>query len=377
MADITRNQFNESKNVTKKIFQSGHRLLDSDVNEQVDINLRQFRRLLSCIGNHTSIRFGDGFNVIGDGSTLEVTIKAGFGIFQIGTKIGALIQLDADYTLSGFTAWASNRTDYIYVDIWEEEIDASEDPNIVNPDYGSETCVDQRINFTFNISEGSAPGSPPANHTYITLATVTKTSGSTIAQGDITMVMEKYLVLEDDSILNSMIHSNVAGTGLAQDTDGSLKIDTDGVQTANIADQAVTMPKLNDSMLGRYIDKDTGINKLEVLGISETLNGVRIRARRIPFAWDMDAQATIDVSHGIPDFVGATGDPERLCLVHVMVHDASDIVYPLNYIDSGAVQGWWNINGSTITLHRLAGGFFDDPAFSSYNGILFVMYWES
>jgi len=46
MADITRDQFDESKNVVKKIFQKAKYHLDADLNEQIDIDIDAMRKLL-------------------------------------------------------------------------------------------------------------------------------------------------------------------------------------------------------------------------------------------------------------------------------------------------------------------------------------------
>lgn len=203
---ITRDQFNEANRVTKKIFQEGTHLLDSDLNEQADIFRIGARRILSCLTGEQDVCFGQGFNVVGAGASLAVTIKAGYGAFQIvsaqagiGVQGSVLLHLAADQTLSGFTAWTGSRTDYIYIDITETEYGPGDDPNIINPDVGEETCRDLRLGFAFHISQGAAPGTAPSGHTYIVIATVTKTSGSNIEAGDATVLLVPHqLNLPDD-----------------------------------------------------------------------------------------------------------------------------------------------------------------------------------
>jgi hypothetical protein len=185
MASTTRDQFDESNGVVKKIFQKGKHLADADLNEQGSINDQHHRRLLSSIVAHVDKRFGDGFKVEQNANPLTVTVKAGFAAFHTDTNLAVLLKLDSDYVLSGFSTWTEDRTDYVYVDIHEREVGPVDDPDIVNPDVGEETCRDIRISYTIAISEGAAPSSPPTDHTYLTIATITKSVGTYIAASDI------------------------------------------------------------------------------------------------------------------------------------------------------------------------------------------------
>jgi len=192
MADISRDQFDEANAVSKKIFQQERYLLDADLNEAQDVLRYMDRRSLSCLVGHESKRFGDGFKVVGTGASLAVTIKAGFAALLLDTKLAALLRLSEDYTLSGFSSWSAERTDYVYIDIEEKEIGPSDDPDIVNPTLGDETCRDLRLTYSFAISEGAAPGSPPSGHVYIILATITKSSGSNIEDSDVTVMIQDH-----------------------------------------------------------------------------------------------------------------------------------------------------------------------------------------
>lgn len=190
MADITRDQFSESKGVCKKIFQRGRFVVDADLNELQDVLKQENRRKLSCMVHHENHRFGDGFKVVGTGASLQVTVKAGLGTFHITDEVAVLLRLASDYLLTGFSPWPEftngGRTDYVYLDIWEDEIDASEDPDIVNPAVGEETCRDLRLKYTINISEDGPPGTPPTGHTYVSLASIYKVTGNNIYESDVT-----------------------------------------------------------------------------------------------------------------------------------------------------------------------------------------------
>jgi len=199
MADISRDHFDESRNVVKKVLQQGRHLVDADWNEQVDALKMVDRRMLSAMLQHTDYRFGDGFKVVGTGATLALTIKAGRAAFQIGSEAAIMLNLASNYTLSGFTAFpGGGRTDYIYIDIHEDEFDASDDPDIVSPSLGQETCVDIRLVFDFHISEGGVPSAAPSGHTYISLGTVVSTN-NTLSDNKVTnLLTDYYAVTWDD-----------------------------------------------------------------------------------------------------------------------------------------------------------------------------------
>jgi len=350
MADITRDQFDETKAVTKKILQKGVYVADADWNEAQDIRRYAERRALSCLVEHANKRFGDGFKVVGTGASLAVTVDAGFGAFLIGAQLAILLQLAENATVSGFTAWTAARTDYVYLDITEAEISAAEDADIVNPDIGEETCRDLRLAYTFAISEGAVPGAAPSGHTYISLASITKTTGSTIAAEDVTLLVDKYgadysnlsvgtltvttgLVLFDDAIHMGHLHSDVAAEGLAQNTNGSLKVD----------------------------------------GVVEGEGGHELKKVVIEIGdWNMDASSSTIRTYAPPLL-------STIRSVQVFIRkDAGEAVqalYPLGqWLDSGVPAGGFNLidTGGGIVqyqLFRINGSMFDSTAFdqTSYN----------
>lgn len=175
MANITRNQFDPTKGVLRKVLQRGVFLLDSDWNEQMDVLQDETQKALGISTHNDSSRIGDGFKITNAVTPPddEVTIKAGWGIFKLSDGRSIALKNESDMTAFGFSPFAGGPyTDYVYIDIFIDEIDSSEDANIVNPDIGQETCVDQRVSWTIEISQNTAPPAPPADHYYIVLATV-------------------------------------------------------------------------------------------------------------------------------------------------------------------------------------------------------------
>jgi hypothetical protein len=197
VATISRDQFDRTKQVQKKIFQSGAFVLDSDLNEQIDIALENRRRTLSCVLNHVDGRFDDGFSVEGGhANDLTVTLKAGNAGFHLDDDHAAMLTLDSDTNITGFASWGTSgqRTDIIYLDLQEVEFGAGDDLDIVNPIVGQETCRDIRAVWTVAIANNqSTLPTAPAGHVYRELARITK-DGTTdaISDDDITTAVPHF-----------------------------------------------------------------------------------------------------------------------------------------------------------------------------------------
>lgn len=195
MADISRDQFDEDSLVVKKIFQQGKYLLDDEVNVIQDNASYYLKRLLSYMVEGVNTRFGNGFKVEDHADVNKVTVLAGGCAVHLtdtkSTKRCDLIWSASNIVVSGFTTPSgSNRTDYVYLDIYEDEIDATEDANLVNPARGEETTRDLRLVWSIQKSQGSAPGTPTAGHTYVTIATIARYNGvAQIQPVDITNVL--------------------------------------------------------------------------------------------------------------------------------------------------------------------------------------------
>lgn len=80
--------------------------------------------------------------------------------------------------------------------------------------------------------------------------------------------------------------------------------------------------------------------------------------------WNMDADATKNVTHGVADFT-------KIRQVTAVVRNDADNNYsPLDAIISGNIPGGVNsFNATTVVLNRVAGGFYDNSAYdsTSYN----------
>jgi hypothetical protein len=204
MAEITRDQFDPTKRVQKKIFQRGTHVVDADLNEQADVALESRRRILSCLIDHTNVRFDDGFLVSSDPWPLTLRVGAGNAAFHLdepaptGNRQLATIVHHAELSqLTGFDSWVDGgvtRTDLIYLDVEEKEISPSDDSNIVNPLVGAETCRDIRVEYEIKIAKGTTTlPDAPTGHIYHKLATITKDESSDyILTGEIMLLLPDY-----------------------------------------------------------------------------------------------------------------------------------------------------------------------------------------
>lgn len=249
MANITRDTFGEDKLVVKKIFQDQTPGVDADFNEQGDINRYALMRALSSMVGYADKRFGDGFKVIQKGENNTVTIKAGLCAVHIADKLAINLRLATDTDFDTFTTPSgSDRTDYLYLDIYFEEIDSTEDPNLTLPSRGQESAIDYRLKWSFEKSEGSTPDDPPpAGHTFVSIAQIERQdSDPTIVTADITNLLENF---------NAVLKNDMDGT-----LDGSLTVNDNLLVkgTSEFQDNVTlsadkTIDGIDPSKLGRVV----------------------------------------------------------------------------------------------------------------------------
>ena len=216
--------------------------MDADFNEQVQIARYDRMRALSSMVGHIDKRICDGFKVIQKGENNTVTIKAGLCAVHIADKLAINLRLAADTDFDTFTTPSgSDRTDYLYLDIYFDEIDSTEDTGLINPARGQESAIDYRLKWSFAKSEGAAPGTPPAGHTYLSIAKIERQDGdATIVTADIANLLENF---------NAVLKSDMDGT-----LDGSLTITSNlNMQDDIILTADKTVDGIDPSKLARVV----------------------------------------------------------------------------------------------------------------------------
>jgi len=82
------------------------------------------------------------------------------------------------------TTPAANRTDLVYLDLWEREVNNSEDSNLVNPVIGVETCVRLKRQITIRVAEGTTTlPTVTDGHAFMPLALLNRPAGQAALTG--------------------------------------------------------------------------------------------------------------------------------------------------------------------------------------------------
>jgi hypothetical protein len=82
------------------------------------------------------------------------------------------------------TTPAANRTDLVYLDLWEREVNNGEDSNLVNPVIGVETCVRLKRQIMIRVAEGATTLPTVTNgHAFMPLALLNRPAGQAALTG--------------------------------------------------------------------------------------------------------------------------------------------------------------------------------------------------
>lgn len=255
MATISRDQFDETKNVQKKVWQVGVPLMDADINEQNDIALERHRRAVSGLLARADTRFGTGFSITPHLTALTVYVLIGDAAFHLDDDHAALLNHPGTTELTGFASWLASgqRTDVVYIDIEEVEISPAEDPDIVNPLNAAETCRDIRLEYTISIANNTSDvPTPPAGHVYRPLARISKDGSSNqIVSDDIELLLPELgsrLAIEEMEVQfwaeASVSHGSFDAQGLENDDLSFVVSESAGGSKTNIV---IKVPYAYDS----------------------------------------------------------------------------------------------------------------------------------
>lgn len=206
LGEYTRWSFNEAsgyimvaKEMRNPTTGNGVPLMDSELNEQAEINMTLLRRAIHrTFGNGTN---NDGFKITESSfPTNNFTIKGGDGTLNGAGYIfvngwSPFLTTDIEYTAqSDFAALntpSAPRTDYVYIDVYLDEFGPLEDPDIIDPYLGFETS--RRIKLLWQVMVAENDTVPldgvDANNVYhwrMPLAKLSRTNTSTISASMIT-----------------------------------------------------------------------------------------------------------------------------------------------------------------------------------------------
>lgn len=198
MGNFSRDTYDRIKHYVGVRLQQGVPLVDADWNEQEDIKKFELQAFLKWYVGSGVPRGNDGFRIRrAFGTTNDFIISGGDG-----TPSGAghclvegwdvMNESDILYSsqdsVPALTTPTTDRTDTVYLDVWEREVDSAEDTDLVNPAIGLETCVRLKREWRVRVAEGAnAPPAAPAGHAFYVLATLNRpASVDTITNSHIT-----------------------------------------------------------------------------------------------------------------------------------------------------------------------------------------------
>ncbi len=201
MGNFSKNTFDKMKQYVNVRLQQGVPILDADWNEQDDIRKSERQAFIrDFIGDGVppgSDAFlirqaGDNggkndFEIVGGEGTDDDTKRClvdGWDVFNPNTRKYQDQLLYGDDGVALADKWDvaplpelqapdEERTDTVYLDIWEVEVDANEDENIIDQNVGVETCVHLKRVWVVRVAEDTDPESlsyPEDGHVFYPLA---------------------------------------------------------------------------------------------------------------------------------------------------------------------------------------------------------------
>lgn len=222
MGNFSRDTFDRLKHYVGVRLQQGVPIVDADWNELEDIRRYDLQAFLKWFVGNGVPNGNDGFEIRSVIEPNDLSIRGGDGTPE-GTGrvlvegLDVLNENDLPYTaqplynnaalgaewgvdpIPPLTTPAGNRTDTAYLDVWEREVDSTEDADLVNPAIGVETCVRIKREWAVRVVEGSPTVPvPTAGHTFYGLARIDRVGGAAvIPTSGITDLRETILSLND------------------------------------------------------------------------------------------------------------------------------------------------------------------------------------
>lgn len=170
-SNVSRDTFIPARGYQELIYSQNRPVLDSEMNEMQDIYRRREELVeLSGIGNGA---IGDGYLVLASGSPNSILIYQGT-YYNNGREL----TLFNNVLLTGLTTPGASRTDLVYIEYYDEEIDGVQDPNIIDPVIGIETACRKKTTINVRVAEGTSIPAPATGKIHIHIATLQRAAGN-------------------------------------------------------------------------------------------------------------------------------------------------------------------------------------------------------
>jgi hypothetical protein len=212
----SRFSYDETKRYVMVLKEQGVPLLDDEINAPQEMILTELRRSIKALVGDGSPDAG--FKIVGDGSVNDFNISAGT-IFIDGWRLKLTTGCKystQELTEPGLTTPSVARTDKVYLDLYLDEVDDTDDSDIVDPVLLTRTSCRWKIYYAVKVAEGSTTpvsGNDVNNryHWYYKLATIARTATSAINAGMVTDERPKIISAASVKYTSA---SNIAATNV-------------------------------------------------------------------------------------------------------------------------------------------------------------------
>ena len=275
MAVITPDRFDPIRRYVSVRLAQGVPLVDADWNELDDMRRWELRAFLRWFVGDGVPSGNDGFRITATGAADDFIIVAG-GVGLAPLAAGRIlvngmelfIADDIDFTAQplhegqvGAAALAANlgvpviaavpvppaapatRTLTVYLDVWERLVTPDEDPSLILPALGTESCSRVRREWVVRVRAGGAApvsgdGDHIAGHSYYALARIVQTSAGAIQPVDLTDLRRRGVQLSSQLDFAQVV-GDVLGVGYVADGTGTpqLAFSMRDVMNAMLADR--------------------------------------------------------------------------------------------------------------------------------------------
>jgi hypothetical protein len=203
MGNFSRSTFDRTKHYVGVRLQQGVPIVDADWNELEDVRKYELHTFLRWFVGNGVPEGNDGFAVFSVAEANDFGIRGGDGTADGAGRClveGWEVANESDLRFTEqplfndaalaaewgvdpvqpLTTPGSNRQDLVYLDVWEREVDSSEDfGHLVNPAIGVETSVRLRREWAVRVVEGTnAVPAAPEGHFFYPLAVLARTGGN-------------------------------------------------------------------------------------------------------------------------------------------------------------------------------------------------------
>ncbi len=242
MAVISPDTFDPLRRYVAVRLQQAVPIVDADWNELDDLRRFEIRAFLKWFVGDGVPEGNDGFRIEGDGTANDFVIHGASGppdalatagrylvdgldvLIEVGqvrfvdqplhpsqagsAALAAALGVDEIVELG---TPAGDGTVTVYLDVWERLVTPEEDPALIHPGLGTESCARMRREWVVRVRAASgAPVSGDADfaagHSYTVLATVTRRAGiDEVAAGDVLDLRQKRLLVPPATLVEDLL----------------------------------------------------------------------------------------------------------------------------------------------------------------------------